>query len=70
MLVFLIGISTLRFRYLLNGAIIGLSVSLISSFLILEDNTIGFILFSTAGIIYGALIDWFASKVFKVSARK
>jgi hypothetical protein len=70
MLGFLIGISTLRLRYLLNGAIIGLSVSLISSFLILEDNTIGFILFSTAGIIYGAFIDWFASKMFKVPARK
>jgi hypothetical protein len=65
---FLIGISNLKLNYLLNGAIIGLLVSLISSLLVLEENTVGFILFTSAGIIYGTLIDWFTTKVLKAPA--
>jgi uncharacterized membrane protein YjjP (DUF1212 family) len=65
---FMIGISNLRLHYLINGAIIGFLVSLISSLLIIQENIIGFILFTTAGILYGALIDWAATKIFKVPA--
>jgi len=65
MLGFIIGISNLKMHYLLHGAMVGLLISLISSLLIIEESTIGFILFSTAGIIYGALIDWVATKLFK-----
>ena len=65
MLGFLIGISSLKLHYLLHGALLGLLVSLISSFLFIEENIVGFMLFSAAGIIYGALIDWIATKIFK-----
>jgi hypothetical protein len=65
MLGFVIGISNLKFHYLLNGALIGLLISLISSFAIIENNITAFVAFSVAGIIYGVLIEWFATKIFK-----
>jgi hypothetical protein len=65
MLGFLIGISSLKLHYLIHGALIGLLVSLISSFLFMHENIVGFMLFSAAGIIYGALIDLIATKVFR-----
>ena len=65
MLGFVIGISRLKMHYLVHGALIGLLISLVSSLMILEESTIGFILFSTGGTIYGALIDWVATKLFK-----
>jgi hypothetical protein len=65
MLGFIIGISSLKMNFLLHGALIGLLVSLITSIPFLESGVIGFLLFTTAGIIYGIIIELFATKVFK-----
>lgn len=65
MLGFVIGISCLKMNYLLHGALIGLLVTLITSIPFLEGGTAGFFLFTFAGIIYGILIELFATKVFK-----
>jgi len=65
MLGFIIGISNLKMHYLIHGALIGFLISLISSLQFLEESIIGFVLFSVAGIIYGLLIEWAATKLFK-----
>jgi len=65
MLGFIIGISSLKMNFLLHGALIGLLVSLITSIPFLEGGIIGFLLFTTAGIFYGILIELFATKIFK-----
>jgi len=68
MLGFIIGISNLKMNYLFHGALIGLLVSLITSIPFLEDGVTGFLFFTIAGIIYGILIELFATKVFKIKA--
>jgi hypothetical protein len=65
MLGFIIGISRLKMNYLLHGAMIGFLVSFINSVSFLENNIKGFLFFTIAGIIYGLLIELFATKVFK-----
>jgi hypothetical protein len=65
MLGFIIGISSLKMNFLFHGALIGVLVSLITSISFLEDGITGFLFFTTAGIIYGILIELFATKVFK-----
>jgi hypothetical protein len=65
MLGFIIGISCLKLNYLFHGMVMGLSVSLITSIPFLEANIKGFMFFTIAGIIYGLLIELFATKVFK-----
>jgi hypothetical protein len=60
-----IGISALNMNYLLHGAFLGLLLSLISSLSILQASVAGFVMFSLAGLIYGALIEWFVTKIFK-----
>jgi hypothetical protein len=65
MLGFFIGISRLKINYLLHGALIGFLVSFINSVSFLEKNLRGFLFFTIAGIIYGLLIEFFATKVFK-----
>jgi len=65
MLGFIIGISCLRMNFLFHGALIGLLVSLITSIPFLEGGITGFLFFTTAGIIYGILIELFATKVFR-----
>ncbi len=65
MIGFILGISRLKINYLTHGALMGLLVSLITSIAFLEDNLAGFAFFTVAGIIYGVLIEVFATKVFK-----
>ncbi len=65
MLGFIIGISSLRINYLIHGMLIGFLVSLINSISFLENSTMGFLFFTVAGIIYGLLIELFATKIFK-----
>jgi hypothetical protein len=65
MLGFFIGISRLRMNYLLHGILIGFLVSFINSVSFLENNLKGFLFYTTAGIIYGLLIELFDTKVFK-----
>jgi len=66
MLGFFIGISNLKLNFLFHGIVIGLLVSLITSIPFLEGNVKGFMFFTIAGIIYGLLIELFATKVFKL----
>jgi len=62
---FVIGISSWRIHYLVNGALIGLIVTLSASVVILPQNIKGFVMYTFAGIVYGLLIELFATKVFK-----
>jgi hypothetical protein len=62
---FFIGISRLKINYLLHGMLIGFLVSFISTVSSLENSPKGFLFFTSAGIIYGLLIELFATKVFK-----
>ena len=62
---FVIGISVWRIHYLLHGALMGLIVTLSVSIGILLDSVAGFFMFTVAGLIYGFLIELFATKVFK-----
>jgi hypothetical protein len=65
MLGFIIGISSFKMNYLFHGALIGLLVSLITSIPFLKSGVTGFLFFTIAGIIYGILIELFATKVFR-----
>lgn len=65
MLGFVLGISRLRMNYLLHGILIGFLVSFVISISFLENNLTGFLFFTVAGIVYGLLIELFATKVFR-----
>ena len=62
---FVIGISGWRINYLFHGAILGLILSVSVSIGFLPGNPLGFILFTTAGIFYGIMIEWISTDVFK-----
>ncbi len=63
---FVIGISGWKINYLLHGVLIGLIVTLSTSIVMLPDNNMpGFLMYTVAGMIYGFLIELFATKVFK-----
>ena len=62
---FVIGISSWRVKHHLHGALLGLILSLIVSIGFLPEEILKFFLYTSAGIIYGVFIDWFASDVFK-----
>lgn len=64
-----IALSQWKINYLLHGAVIGLIVTLSSSVVILaespEAGMKGFLLYTIAGVVWGLLIELFATKVFK-----
>lgn len=62
---FVIGISRWKIHYLLHGALLGFIVTLSTSIGLLPQSLIGFAIYTSAGIIYGTLIEIFATKVFK-----
>jgi len=62
---FVIAISGWRINYLLHGAVLGLILSISVSIGFLPDNALGFVLFTTAGILYGIMIEWISTDVFK-----
>jgi len=62
---FIIGISCWGLTYLLHGALLGLIVSLSVSIGFLPGNIFGFFLFTSAGVIYGIIIEWLSTAVFK-----
>lgn len=62
---FIIGISCWRANYLLHGAMLGLIVSLSVSIGFLPDNILGFFLYTPAGIVYGIMVEWLSTIVFK-----
>jgi hypothetical protein len=66
---FVIGISCWRINYLLHGAILGLIVSLSVSIGFFPTNSLSFFLYTPAGIVYGILIEWLSTDVFKAPMR-
>ena len=62
---FIIGISCWNVNYLLHGALLGLIVSLSVSIGFLSTTVFGFFLFTSAGVVYGIMIEWLATVVFK-----
>lgn len=67
MLGFLIGISGFKINYLVHGVLMGLLVSFMTSISFLGPELRGFMFFTAAGIIYGVLIELFATKVFRAA---
>jgi hypothetical protein len=67
---FVIGISAWRIHHLVHGAVIGLIVTLTVSLGFLPGPLRGFLLYTVAGIIYGILIEWLATDVFKAPMKK
>ena len=62
---FVIAISGWRINYLLHGAVLGLLISASVSIGFLPDNILGFFLYTTAGVLYGIMIEWLSTIVFK-----
>ena len=60
-----IGISGWRIHYLLHGGVLGLILSLSVSVGFLPDDILPFFLYTTAGILYGIMIEWLSTDVFK-----
>ena len=61
---FVIGISSLKIAKPWHGALLGFTLSLSISVGFLPGDLLKFGLYTSAGIIYGIFIDWFASDVF------
>ena len=66
---FAIGISCWRINYLLHGAVLGLIFSLSVSIGFLPGDLLPFFLYTTAGVLYGLVIEWLATDVFKAPMR-
>ena len=63
---FLIGISALRLHWALHGILLGLVVGLPAFPLILREG--GFISYSLMGLVWGFVIEFFTSVVFKAKS--
>ncbi len=61
---FVLGISGWKIHWSWHGILVGLIVTLSSSLVILPDMA-GFFMYSIAGMIYGLLIEFIATKIFK-----
>ncbi|MDZ7337871.1 MAG: hypothetical protein ONB30_04970 [candidate division KSB1 bacterium] len=66
---FVIGISSWRLNHLPHGAALGLFLSLSVSIGFLPNDWLGFLLFTSAGVLYGLLIEWFATDILKAPMR-
>ena len=62
---FAIGISAWKIPHLLHGALIGLFFSLSVSIGFLPADLVGFGLYTTAGVLYGVLIEWLVTDILK-----
>jgi hypothetical protein len=62
---FIIGISGWKIHYLLHGALLGLIISVTVSIGFLGSDNLGFVLYTSAGILYGIMIELLATKAFK-----
>ena len=62
---FVIGISSWTIKHHLNGALLGLILSLTVSIGFLPDEILKFYLNTGAGIFYGIMIDWLSTNEFK-----
>lgn len=66
---FIIGISCWGVNYLFHGAMLGLIVSLSVSIGFLPDNIFGLFVYTLFGTLYGIMIEWLSTKVFKAPMR-
>ena len=66
---FVIGISNWKTNYLFHGVLIGLFISLTVSIRFLADDMLSFILYTFAGILYGIMIEFLATKIFRAPMR-
>ena len=62
---FVIGISSWGVNYLLHGAVIGFIVSITVSIGFLPADSTSFVLFTIAGALYGVMIEFLSTVVFK-----
>ena len=70
MIGFIIGISGWKkLNYILHGAVIGLLVSITKSLTFLPADKLSFILFTSAGIIYGIFIEILSTNLFKAGIK-
>jgi hypothetical protein len=62
---FVIGISAWKIPGKLHGVLLGLILSLTVSIGFLPADWIKFLLYTSAGVFYGWMIEWLASDIFK-----
>ena len=66
---FVIGISSWKINHLAHGALLGLIVSLPVSIGFLPEKSLGFLIYTGAGIVYGIGIEWLSTNIFKAPMR-
>lgn len=66
---FVIGVSSWGMNYLLHGAVLGLIVSITVSIGFLPGDSISFILYTIAGVLYGVMIELLSTVIFKSPMR-
>jgi hypothetical protein len=66
---FVIALSGWRIKHLAHGAILGLLVSFSVSLGFLLSDPIRFLLYTSAGVLYGLSIEWVSTDVFKAPMR-
>ena len=66
---FVIALSGWRINHFAHGAILGFIVSFSVSIGFLFSDPIRFALYTCAGILYGLLIEWFSTDIFKAPMR-
>jgi hypothetical protein len=66
---FVIGISSWGMNYLLHGAVIGFIVSITVSIGFLPGDSTSFVLYTIAGVLYGVMIEFLSTVVFKSPMR-
>lgn len=66
---FVIAVSSRRIHHCVHGALFGLVVSLSVSLGFLLSDPLGFAAYTLAGVLYGLLIEWFATDVFRAPMR-
>lgn len=62
---FAIGISAWKIPHLLHGALIGFFFSISVSIGFLPADLVSFGLYTTAGVLYGVLIEWLVTDILK-----
>jgi hypothetical protein len=62
---FVVGISSWKIRHHLHGALLGLILSLTVSVGFIPNDMLKFVLYTSAGVFYGIMIDWLATDIFK-----
>jgi hypothetical protein len=66
---FTVALSGWRINHLAHGAILGFIVSFSVSLGFLFSNPLEFAAYTSAGVLYGFLIEWFSTDIFKAPMR-